>query len=212
MRNIKYWAALAASLVAALGMVRPAIAQCGSSAAQSSSSSSGSAPAGSSSSSASSASTAAPQDGLAAAARKAREQKKEAPKTAKVFTNDNMPTQGTISSVGAGVANSATATSTTAASGEQGEAYWRDKFSKLQAKLSQDQSQLAVAQRELGVLSLQNYSDPNVAMQQGYSRADLDKKNAEIDQKKKDIAADQQTIEDTQSEMLKAGGQPGWAR
>src|SRR5215470_11342151 len=41
-----------------------------------------------------------PQDSLAAAARKARERKKEAPKGTKVFTNDNIPMIGGISSVG----------------------------------------------------------------------------------------------------------------
>src|SRR5580698_9723163 len=43
---------------------------------------------------------AAPVDPLAAAARKAREQKKDQPKPARVFDNDNIPTQGGVSSVG----------------------------------------------------------------------------------------------------------------
>ena len=207
MRNPGYLAAFAVGLVALAGSAGSALAQ------GNSSSSSSAIKSSSSTRDSSSSSSVVPQDALAAAARKAKEQKKEAPKTAKVFTNDNLPTDGTISSVGTGVANSvASATASTTAAANSGEAYWRDKLSKLQAKLGQDQSELAVSQRELGVLSLQNYSDPNVAMKQGYSRGDLDKKNAEIEQKKKDIAADQQAIDDAQSDMLKAGGLPGWAR
>jgi hypothetical protein len=211
MRNIKLLAVL--GLIAAIAAGQPTLAQSNSSSQSSSSSTSSSASSSAVNSSSSSTTSATPQDALASAARKAKEQKKEAPKTAKVFTNDNMPTEGTISSVGKGVTNSTSTASTTSSdSADKGESYWRDKFSKLQAKLSQDQSELAVSQRELGVLSLQNYSDPNQAMQQGYSRSDIDKKNAEIETKKKDIAADQQAIDDAQTDMLKAGGQPGWAR
>ena len=38
-----------------------------------------------------------PAPSVADAARKAREEKKEAPKTAKVFTNDNIPGAGSLS-------------------------------------------------------------------------------------------------------------------
>src|ERR1700693_637488 len=41
------------------------------------------------------------EDSLAAAARRAKEKKKDASKPSRVFTNDNIPTSGGISSVGA---------------------------------------------------------------------------------------------------------------
>lgn len=151
-------------------------------------------------------------DTLAAAARKAKEQKKAAPQTAKVFTNENLPTDATISSVGVGAANASSAGASTTANADKGEAYWRDKLGKLHAKLGQDQSDLDVAQRELGVLNLQGYSDPNVAMQQSFTHSDIDKKTAEIEAKKKAVAADQQAISDAESDMIKSGGAPGWAR
>ena len=161
-------------------------------------------------------------DPLAAAARRAKEEKKHDAKPAKVFTNDNMPAVGGVSTVGAGPAEAgasgdkATGASTTAAATTaapaQGETYWRGKFDKLNKKLEQDQSELDVMQRELGQLSLQNYSDPNKAMQQGYSHSDIDKKTAEISAKQKEIEADKQAISDAQDDLRKSGGDPGWAR
>jgi len=171
---------------------------------------------------ANSASAAPAADPLAAAARRAKEEKKHDAKPAKVFTNDNMPAVGGVSTVGAGPAEAgasgdkATGASTTAAATTaapaQGETYWRGKFDKLNKKLEQDQSELDVMQRELGQLSLQNYSDPNKAMQQGYSHSDIDKKTAEISAKQKEIEADKQAISGAQDDLRKSGGDPGWAR
>ena len=163
----------------------------------------------------------APTDPLAAAARRAKEQKKQETKPARVFTNDNLPAAGGGSTVGTAPAESdassgksaaTSASSASTAAPAQGETYWRGKFSKLNRKLEQDQSELAVMQRELGQLSLQNYSDPNKAMQQGYSRTDIDKKTSEIDAKQKEIDADKQAISDAEDDLRKSGGDPGWAR
>lgn len=154
------------------------------------------------------------QDPLAAAARKAKEQQNHA-KPAKVFTNDNMPTNGVISTVGSAPAADSTApgdAKTAAAPAAQGEQYWRDKFSTLNKKLEQDQGELDVMQRELGQLNLQNYSDPNQAMQQGYSRSDIDKKASDISAKQKEIEADKQALSDAESDLRKSGGDSGWAR
>lgn len=171
---------------------------------------------------ANSASAAPAADPLAAAARRAKEEKKHDAKPAKVFTNDNMPAVGGVSTVGAGPADAgasgdkasgaSTTAATTTAAPAQGETYWRGKFDKLNKKLEQDQSELDVMQRELGQLSLQNYSDPNKAMQQGYSHSDIDKKTAEISAKQKEIEADKQAISDAQDDLRKSGGDPGWAR
>lgn len=161
------------------------------------------------------------QDPLAVAARKAREQKKEAPKNTKVFTNDNIPTAGGISSVGeeeepknedkvvkAGASESGNAKSGSAPSAE---AQWRSRFAKLRHKLEQDQADLDVMQRELGVLSTQYYSDPNKELQQQLTREDINKKTADIEARKKDVEADKQAISDAEDELRKAGGDPGWA-
>ena len=157
------------------------------------------------------------QESLADAARKAREAKKESTKPPRVFDNDNLP-GGTISTVGKsaepkdGDAATTDATVDGKKSDANSEKAWRDKFAALRAKLARDQEDLNVMQRELGVLNLQNYSDPTKAMQQELTRSDINKKTADIDAKQKQIQADQQAIEDAQDELRKAGGDSGWAR
>ena len=153
------------------------------------------------------------QDSLAEAARKAREQKKDATKPAKTFDNDNIPTTGGISSVGEGTtAPSGGDTQSASAKPANDEKSWRDKFASLRHKLEQDQADLDVLQRELGVLNTQFYTDPNKALQQQLTRSDINDKIAEIDKKKAQIAADQQAISDAEDDLRKAGGDPGWAR
>jgi hypothetical protein len=159
------------------------------------------------------------EDSLVAAARKAREQKKDqaGAKPARVFNNDNIPTTGGVSAVGQnpaaaeGTDLSAGAPPAAAASGSS-EAEWRGRFAKLRKKLEQDQTELDVMQRELGVLDVQYYNDPVKSMQQGYSRSDINEKTDKIEAKKQAIEADQQAIADAEDELHKAGGDSGWAR
>ena len=177
-----------------------------------------------------SASAPAPQDPLAEAARKAREQKKEEHKTPRVFTNDNLPTSGGISTVGQAPAPTPTPTptptpaapgsatpggkapGTPAASPVSDEAKWREKFAALRHKLEQDQQNLDIAQRELGTLNTQFYGDPNKQLQQQLTRSDIDAKTAEIDKAKDQVAADQKAIDDAQNDLRASGGEPGWGR
>ena len=168
----------------------------------------------------------APQETLADAARRSREQKKDAPKQEKVFTNDNIPTQGGISAVGTepappaenadtagdGTTPSGDASAKSGSSAGNDEKKWRDRFAKLRHKQEQDQSDLDVMQRELGVLDLQNYSDPVKAMQQDLTRSDINDKTAKIAAKQKEIEADKQAISDAEDDLRKAGGDSGWAR
>jgi hypothetical protein len=160
-----------------------------------------------------------PQDSLAAAARKAREQKKNAAKPAKVFTNDDLPTGGGISTVGddKGSDASAAGKQDTDAGAPSDEKHWRDLFAKLRHKLDQDQGELDVLQREIGVAQVQFYGgDPNKAMNDQTSGtpfgSDYAKKLADIDAKKKQVDADKQAIADAEDELRKSGGDPGWAR
>jgi cytoskeletal protein RodZ len=160
-----------------------------------------------------------PQDTLAEAARKARERKKDAQKPAKVFTNDDLPTTGGLSSVGEATADQGAATAASpngknagATTSAKDEKSWHEKFAQLRHKLEQDQASLDVAQRELGVLNTQFYNDPNKAMQQQLTRTDINDKTAEIDKLKAQVAADQQAISDAQDDLRKSGGDPGWAQ
>jgi len=155
-------------------------------------------------------------DSIAAAARKSREQKKEAPKAAKVFDNDSIPTTGGVSTVGAAPAQagdaSANPAGATPAAGANDEKTWRDRFATLHHKLDQDKAELSVLERELGVSNVQYYSDPMKGMQQELTRDDIYKKTLAIDAKKKTIEADEQAISDAEEALRKAGGDSGWAR
>jgi hypothetical protein len=157
------------------------------------------------------------QDSVAAAARKTRDQKKDAPKPAKVFDNDNIPTTGGVSTVGAApaepgadAANPASGAAPAATGAD--EKAWRAKFASLHHKLEQDQAELDVLQRELGVANVQYYSDPMKGMQQELTRDDIYKKTTAIDAKKKEIDADKQALADAEDDLRKAGGDSGWAR
>jgi hypothetical protein len=166
---------------------------------------------------------------VAEAARKLREQKKTEGKPAKVFDNDNLPPQNGVSVVGdtgaaapadntnaaaaqAAGGTTATTAATTATAGSEDEKTWRDRFAKARAKLQRDQADLAVLQRELGKLDVQYYSDPVKGMQQSISRADVNDKRAKIDQRTKDVAADQTAISDLEDQLRRAGGDVGWSR
>jgi hypothetical protein len=157
------------------------------------------------------------KESLADAARRAREQKKEASKSARTFDNDSLPSQGGISTVGqsaapavkAGVSPDAAAATAPAPNDER---TWRARFTQLRGKLQRDQQDLDVMQRELGVLDVQQYDDPMKALQEKYTRSDINKKSAAIDAKKKEIEADNQAISDAQDELRKSGGDLSWAQ
>ena len=160
----------------------------------------------------------APQESLAEAARRAREQKKDTAKQAKVITNDNIPKEGGISAVGEEPPAAENAENAPADAGKSDksaksdEEKWRTRFEKLHHKLEQDEADLEVMQRELGVLNLQYYNDPVKAMQQELTRSDINQKTAKIAAKQKEIEGDKQAISDAEDELRQSGGDPGWAR
>lgn len=157
-------------------------------------------------------------DSLAEAARKARAAEKNAPKATMVFTNDNLPTvSGGVSVVGQAPAASTAAASASSASaatsaGSNDEAAWRQKFADARHKIDQDKKELTILQRELGELNVQYYPNPTQALKQSMSRSDINKKQAAIDAKQKQLAADEQALSDLEDQLHKAGGDPGWAR
>jgi hypothetical protein len=173
---------------------------------------------------------------VADAARHAKAQKSDsssqaAPAKPRVFTNDNIPTTGGISTVGESAsggsgsgdnANGANpddptkheekkegATKSLGANDEKG---WRALFQDLRHKLDQDQQDLDISQRELGKDDVQFYQDPVKGMQQGLTRSDINDKTAKIDSLKAKIQADQQAISNAEDQLRAAGGDPGWAR
>lgn len=166
-------------------------------------------------------------DPLADAARKAREQKKEAPKPKKVFTNDDIApaapapaTSGTQAQGGDKAAQPQAAGKESASAKDSGapkedpngEAAWRKRFADQRTKIAKAQAELDVLQRELQKSQVQYYPDPQKAMQQQYSRKDVNDTQAKIDEKKQEIAQLQQQLSDMEDQLKQSGGDPGWAR
>jgi broad specificity polyphosphatase/5'/3'-nucleotidase SurE len=159
-------------------------------------------------------------DPVAEAARKTREELKTAPKPKVVFTNDNLPTTPTKDTAAQPASPAAGAQADTSSSGgkddaendPKSEAYWRKRFQKQRDKISSTEQEIDVLQRELNKDQVQYYNDPQKAMQQQYSRSDINDKTAKVEAKKKELEALKQQLSDMEDDLRKAGGDPGWAR
>ena len=169
------------------------------------------------------------QEFIVEAAKKARAQKKAAPK-GPVFTNDNIENvRGTVNVVGTVPAPPADVADKTA--GEEkaeaakpaakddkaapvvkDEAYWRKRFAEARKQLADAEKEADILQRELNLQNQQYDSDPNKALQEQYSRKQINDLRQKIDEKKAEVARLKQGISDLEDEMRAAGGEPGWAR
>lgn len=170
---------------------------------------------------------------LADLARQTRAKKQEEPKSGKVFTNDTIPSVA-ISSAPAGApaaaahpgeeaqpGTEAQAAQDTAAKSqakpeeptrEELEKQYRAKFAELKRNLDTEQRRLDVMQRELNLAQRQYYSDPNVALREQYSRAEINKRTAEIETQKATVEKAKQAIADLEDELRRKDLPPGWAR
>src|SRR6266571_4684244 len=178
-------------------------------------------------------SAAAPQQGssqqtsdpVADAARKARESKKDAPKPKKVYTDDDLKQPAPTSAAGdaaatkAQAAGSATKAGDAAKAGDEsktedpnGEAAWRKRFQAQRGKIAKAERELDILSRELEKAQLEYYPDPQKAMTQQNTRADINDKTAKIDAKKKQLDDLRQGLNDLEDQLRKSGGDPGWAR
>ena len=170
------------------------------------------------------------QESIVEAAKKARAQKKAAPK-GPVFTNDNIENvRGTVNVVGSVPAAPADAATKTE-DGEKAdaaakpvtkdekpvavvkdEAYWRKRFAEARKQLADAGKEADILQRELNLQNQQYDSDPNRALQEQYSRKQINDLRQKIDEKKAEVTRLKQGISDLEDELRAAGGEPGWAR
>jgi hypothetical protein len=158
-------------------------------------------------------------DPVADAARKARQTKKETPKPKKVWTDDDLkkgtPDTASTPATGGDTAASTTvqpAGSTAKGDDPNGEAAWKAKFKDQRDKIARAEKELDILQRELQKAQLEYYPDPQKAMIQQNTRADINDKTAKIDAKKKEIEQLRQGLDDLEDQLRKANGNPGWAR
>ena len=163
-------------------------------------------------------------DPVADAARKAREQKKVAPKPKKVFTDDDVkpseqPTPVPASSQAADNPEQAKLEKPQDAAQPQAETEnpnsekaWRKRFAEQHKKISNAELELSVLQRELEKSDVQYYSDPQKAMNEQFTRKEINEKTSKIEAKKKEIADLKQQLSDMEDQLRASGGDAGWAR
>lgn len=134
---------------------------------------------------------------------RAEHSRRERARPPRVYTNANLPAVGHISVFGqtptAPAAPSGAAAPASAEQKQQVQAAWQQQVTAAQQQLSLDQQALSVTQRELNLSQQQYYSNPNVALQQQYSRSDIHQKAAQVDALKQKIQADQQHLQDLQN-------------
>ena len=162
-------------------------------------------------------------DPVADAARRSREAKQNAAKPKKVYTDDDIarpkpappattanPAPGT-QPADAAVTTTPAATNT-ADEDAKTEASWRGRFKDQRDKIARAEKELDILQRETQKAQIQYYPDPQKAMNEQYTRKDINDKEAKIEAKRQEIAALKQGLTDLEDALRKAGGDPGWAR
>ncbi len=161
-------------------------------------------------------------DSVADAARKAREAKKNATKPKKVYTDDDLKKSEPAPDAASGSAPgnaSGTAAATVQNAGDatkaedpNGETAWRKRFKDHRNKIAKAEKELDILGREVQKAQVEYYPDPQKAMTQQNSRADINAINAKIDGKKKELDQLRQGLNDLEDQLRKSGGDPGWAR
>ena len=163
-------------------------------------------------------------DPVADAARRSREAKQNAAKPKKVYTEDDLsrpkpapPATATEAAPGLQPANApvtATPAATTSSADEDAktEASWRARFKDQRDKIARAEKELDILQRETQKAQLQYYPDPQKAMNEQYTRKDINEKEAKIEAKRQEIVTLKQGLTDLEDALRKAGGDPGWSR
>gem|GEM_PF-504628 len=162
-------------------------------------------------------------DPIADAARRAREAKQNATKPRKVYTDDDVSKPKPAPAAATGD-SSTTQDSTAPAPGTSAttsapadldaktEAAWRQRFNEQRGKISRAEKELDILQRETQKAEIQYYPDPQKAMNEQYTRKEINDKDAKIEAKRKEIAQLKEGLSDLEDALRKAGGNPGWAR
>ena len=162
-------------------------------------------------------------------ARQERARKGQERKAGKVFTNEDIraATIGGEAPAASAPAEQAAATTATGKAPEAGEAKpgptdataqaalekeYREKFAKLREQVTYEEKKLDVLQRELNLMQMQYYSDPNVALRELNTRGEINQRIQEIEAQKGTIEKAKQAVADLEEELRRKNLPPGWAR
>ena len=151
------------------------------------------------------------------------ERNKEQQKPVAVFTNDNLPSQGSLGIASVKLEQSGNqkgrtkGKSGTAAtsSREHGKRYFWSKAEKIRSQMEFHKRQLAVLKQQLGLTRMQYYPNPQKTLEQESTPAfqtDVGKLRARISKAEKAVADDQKAMDDLQQELRQERGDPGWIR
>ncbi len=162
-------------------------------------------------------------DPIADAARRSREAKQNAAKPRKVYTDDDIsrrkPAPPLTDATSAATNPNAAATTATPANAAatadedaKNEAAWRKSFKDQREKIARAEKELDILQRESQKKEIQYYPDPQKAMNEQYTRKDVNETLAKIEAKRQEIAQLKQGLSDLEDALRKAGGNPGWSR
>jgi hypothetical protein len=163
-------------------------------------------------------------DPVADAARKAREDRKNAAKPKKVYTDDDVKPAAAAATATTTAPSDAGGAAATGPAGSQktdeggaaedpnSEQAWRKRFKEQRDKLAKAETELDVLQREAQKAQLEYYPDPQKALTEQNTRKDVNDKMAKIAAKKQEITQLKQGLEDMEVALRKSGGDSGWAR
>ena len=155
---------------------------------------------------------------VAAVAKKLAEERAKRPAgQAPLFTNDNLPT----GNAGVGIISASPRPIVAGSKGVfrakpnpemiQQAAYLEHQLSVARGRLERSQRELAVLEQQLAQNQMQYYPNPNRGLMQEYTRRDVNKITAEINDKKQQIADDQQAVDQHQEKMTEIQQQLSWA-
>ena len=160
-------------------------------------------------------------------ARQQRARKAQQGKAVKVFTNDQISRSSSSRTAtraaeaqepegeeqvdAAGTTEAETAESAREERARQEKEY-REKFAKLREELSYEERKLDVMQRELNLMQMQYYSDPNVAMREQHERGEINQRMQDMEAQKASVEQKKAAITALEEELRRERLPVGWSR
>ncbi len=153
---------------------------------------------------------------VAAIAKKLQEERAKIPAGhVPLFTNDNLPTGnagvGIVSASSSGAGSQGVFGAKPSPEMIQQAAYLEHQLSVARARLETHKRELEVIEQQLAQNQMQYYPNPNQTLFQEYTRQDINKRTAELNDKKQQVADDQAAVDRLQGKLGQLQQQLSWA-